>query len=526
MCADRPKNFTTLWAQNGLRTSLLNPNDLPKEDLEARFLQEIGFPEITMRSVLKGGLPPFGGDFNELFYQISDNLRWFQAGGNAIYDPELSVSMGGYSFGAIVATVEQNTWVYWISLEDNNHDDPRGLKVDEASAQGKWRRYPVIEAKDGATLRYNNAGELMIFTATSQYDLFVSWSRGQDWNKEYDGTRLKPFKTIDRALSVAPDIGKVTIFILDTDRHPWIGMYNYNQNTQESNLPLLPGPFYTENDNNLNKPDELASGLISIGSKNVYIAPFHWVDSGDDPNEDLNAKDPWFKLQDDVQNNVNDGGWAFSVEVDSLNKLGLKRPEILLCWEYGNTILKNKWCSTFIKWVGLARGTNSGSVTFQGVDFYVNALDQLNEVKSYISDNGETQKVYNNIGWAQPSYDVSLDGCRVMQQCSNGFSYMFGGLGNAESRLTFVRANQFLDIDNITTNKDMKTIKASGLISLTSSFDGASWYLSQLDLQIMKSNIEEYLGHKSVFEEPSLKIINTPFKRYAFMNSTFPIDKD
>lgn len=517
MCADRPKNFTTLWAQNGLRTSLLNPNDLPEEDLEARFLQEIGFPEITMRSVLKGGLPPFGGDFNELFYQISDNLRWFQAGGNAIYDPELSASMGGYSFGAIVATVEQNTWVYWISLENGNTEDPRQLKVNEAAAQGKWRRYPVIEAKDGSTLRYNDAGEISIFTATSQYQLYVSWSKGQDWNKEFDGSRVKPFKTIDRALSAAPDIGNITIYILDTDMHPWIGMYDYDVNTGVSHLENLPGILHSESEQLTEMPKTFASGAVSIGSKNVRIAPYH------DAEKDIN--DQWFNLVNDVQAAANDGSWAYCVEQSDLDRFGLKRPKILLCWEYGSTKPNKYWYSTFIKWVGLARGTNAGSIRFDGVDFYINQLEKLNA-----TDLG------NNIGWVQPSYDTTFVGCKVVNQCRTGLSFMFGGTGNPECRITFDGANQFLYLDelNAGTNlnngydiKDMKTIQASGLFYITSSFDGSGgWYLESLDLHFMKSNIEEYFAHKSVFKDPSLNVIYLPFKRYAFMNSTFPIDKD
>ena len=81
-----------------------------------------GFPDITMQSIDDGGLPPYGEDFNGLFYLATDYKAYLQDGGYITFDETVSNLISGYPQGAILDYYDENTNSYTkvVSLIDDN----------------------------------------------------------------------------------------------------------------------------------------------------------------------------------------------------------------------------------------------------------------------------------------------------------------------------------------------------------------------------------------------------------------------
>lgn len=82
---------------------------------------EEGFPGITMRAPANGGLPPFGQDFNGLFYTVSSLNCFLQNGGYITFSQAVSDKIGGYPSGAILDYIDSTgSYSKVQSLIDNN----------------------------------------------------------------------------------------------------------------------------------------------------------------------------------------------------------------------------------------------------------------------------------------------------------------------------------------------------------------------------------------------------------------------
>lgn len=82
---------------------------------------EEGFPGITMRAPANGGLPPFGQDFNGLFYMVSSLNCFLQNGGYITFNQAVSDKIGGYPSGAILDYIDSTgSYSKVQSLIDNN----------------------------------------------------------------------------------------------------------------------------------------------------------------------------------------------------------------------------------------------------------------------------------------------------------------------------------------------------------------------------------------------------------------------
>jgi hypothetical protein len=80
-----------------------------------------GFPEMTMKAPKDGGLPPWGQDFNGMFYLMSSQTCFLQNGGLITFDQDVSNKIGGYPQGAILDYMTpENTYVKVKSLIDDN----------------------------------------------------------------------------------------------------------------------------------------------------------------------------------------------------------------------------------------------------------------------------------------------------------------------------------------------------------------------------------------------------------------------
>lgn len=81
-----------------------------------------GFPQKTMISPQDGGEPPYGQDFNGLFYLSTDQRVYTQNGGIITFNQDVSNAIGGYPQGAILDYYVSSTQSFSkvVSLIDNN----------------------------------------------------------------------------------------------------------------------------------------------------------------------------------------------------------------------------------------------------------------------------------------------------------------------------------------------------------------------------------------------------------------------
>jgi len=102
-----------------------------------------GFPPLTRTPLSAGGVPPSGLDMNGILFEMSDVIRWANAGGGYAYDAAFATdtNVGGYPKGARV--MRSDGLGYWFNTVDNNETDP---EVAGAAAAG-W----VPDFTSGAT---------------------------------------------------------------------------------------------------------------------------------------------------------------------------------------------------------------------------------------------------------------------------------------------------------------------------------------------------------------------------------------
>ncbi|CAI3956823.1 unnamed protein product [Commensalibacter communis] len=553
MSITRPGPFLSKWAENGQRFDVPdNGADIAngKADIQT------GFPEITMKSVINGGVPPWGQDHNGILYQITQAIQWTQAGGVPSFNQALVEKNGGYSKGQVLQGDDSSKpWVLWISVQDGNTNNPNENKINLASVQNGWRRYPVIEEKDGATLYYNDNGELAIFTAQNTNYKYVSWSTGSDIIG--DGSLQKPFKTIDKAITVSPSVGNIIIYLADQDDHYWIGYGDVDKmidkETKQWNIDTLPGKIYTEEDKQTTNPDSINFGYLSMGTRNITFAPYQL---GKRPDEDL-----WNIYQNKLQEVLVDGAMFYSADKATLDAIGLRRPNIILCWKYGHAKPKDYWTTTYIRWCGLNGIANAYTVLFNAIEFKI-AHSALLDFSPF----------GNNIGWAESGYNFMFNGCIIGEQCHSGKSFMFGAGETNSSSLVFRRPNYFADPilnkdnNNLYSkyeeqykkdykvnyedilkkqyedilNKQLVTISAKGTVGITADQDGSSWIVDLsgekytingiikpfINVLIMAANVQKFLGNSLIYNHGTLdkvKIQSTNSEKYKSINPNFDI---
>ena len=118
MSVSEPGKIITPWAESGLKNTI--PPAANPATGRAGFDQ--GFSAINMTAKEAGGIPPFGQDFNGIFYEVTNILRYMQAGGQPTFDASLATAIGGYPKGAMVLGSDGVT--LWQSRVDSNFTNP------------------------------------------------------------------------------------------------------------------------------------------------------------------------------------------------------------------------------------------------------------------------------------------------------------------------------------------------------------------------------------------------------------------
>lgn len=118
MSVSEPGKIITPWAESGLK----NPIPPAANPATGRAGFDQGFSAINMTAKEAGGIPPFGQDFNGIFYEVTNILRYMQAGGQPTFSSALATAIGGYPKGAMVLGSDGVT--LWQSKVDSNSTNP------------------------------------------------------------------------------------------------------------------------------------------------------------------------------------------------------------------------------------------------------------------------------------------------------------------------------------------------------------------------------------------------------------------
>lgn len=118
-----------------------------------------GFPAITMVDpVSQGGIPPFGQDFNGIFYMITAYLAWLQGGGGFSYSADFVTENGGYRNGAVLQSVTDKTR-FWVSTIDDNATNPDTVPTPVGwIPQGSGQGYVTASVPAGTSHDLNPVG--------------------------------------------------------------------------------------------------------------------------------------------------------------------------------------------------------------------------------------------------------------------------------------------------------------------------------------------------------------------------------
>lgn len=118
MSLSPPVKITVPFATGGLKNAI--PANANPTDGHAGY--DVGFPAINMTPKTAGGIPPFGQDFNGIFFEVSTAIQFLEAGGSFPFDSAFATAVGGYPIGAIVSRTDSSG--LWRNTVANNTTNP------------------------------------------------------------------------------------------------------------------------------------------------------------------------------------------------------------------------------------------------------------------------------------------------------------------------------------------------------------------------------------------------------------------
>ncbi|WAX22804.1 hypothetical protein MAJJADAN_00042 [Pseudomonas phage Amjad_SA] len=132
MSISPPDKITVPFATSGIKAAI--PGNADPVDGRAGYDQ--GFPAINFQPKVAGGIPPWGEDFNGIFFEITQALQFLEAGGSFPFDGTWATAVGGYPVGALVSRSDNSG--LWRNTVANNTTDPEsggtGWQPEDAGA--------------------------------------------------------------------------------------------------------------------------------------------------------------------------------------------------------------------------------------------------------------------------------------------------------------------------------------------------------------------------------------------------------
>lgn len=123
---DKPRQIAVAFASGTVDKNAIPTKATQETKEKGNASYDIGFPPLNMTAISAGGIPPHGKDFNGLLYDITNALRYSQAGGLYTFDSVFAQAIGGYAKGATVLSADGSK--IWWSTVDANTTDPDGAK--------------------------------------------------------------------------------------------------------------------------------------------------------------------------------------------------------------------------------------------------------------------------------------------------------------------------------------------------------------------------------------------------------------
>lgn len=142
--SNAPAKIQVPFARDGTKNPIPIPSQSGTKPGGASFVT--GFPDETMKPITQGGIPPYGADFNGIFYSITALQQYQSAGGQFTYDSAFATAIGGYPLGALL--MKSDLTGYWRSTIDNNTTDP-----DSPSRVG-WVDFIALAVAQRRAIRY------------------------------------------------------------------------------------------------------------------------------------------------------------------------------------------------------------------------------------------------------------------------------------------------------------------------------------------------------------------------------------
>jgi hypothetical protein len=118
MSISPPTKITVPFATSGLK----NPIPANTNNVTGNAGYDAGFGSINMTPKTAGGIPPFGQDFNGIFFDITTALQFLEAGGSFPFDSAFATAVGGYPIGALVSRSDSSG--LWRNTVANNTANP------------------------------------------------------------------------------------------------------------------------------------------------------------------------------------------------------------------------------------------------------------------------------------------------------------------------------------------------------------------------------------------------------------------
>lgn len=132
MSVPEPSKILTPWATSGLKNTI----PAASNPVTGNAGYDQGFPAINMTPKEAGGIPPFGQDFNGIFFTVTEIIRYIQAGGIPTFDSSLAAAISGYPKGAIVLGADGvKLWQNQLDGNTTNPDAPGTNWIDVSTGR-------------------------------------------------------------------------------------------------------------------------------------------------------------------------------------------------------------------------------------------------------------------------------------------------------------------------------------------------------------------------------------------------------
>lgn len=121
MSVSIPDKIPVPWATGGLKNTIPAASN-PLTGLAG---YDQGFTAINMTPKTAGGIPPFGQDFNGIFFAVTEALRYLETGALFPYDGAFATTVGGYPLGALLQRTDG--YGLWRNTSADNTTDPEAF---------------------------------------------------------------------------------------------------------------------------------------------------------------------------------------------------------------------------------------------------------------------------------------------------------------------------------------------------------------------------------------------------------------